>query len=159
MGPSSLSGPSDRCHCLPMTQRELQDLPPDECFALLGTAKVGRLVYQDGLGPVAIPVNYAMAGTDIVIRIEGGTKRAALRQPMLGFEVDHIDDRDRSGWSVVARGSGREVPPERVSSVLGRIAGGPPVPWAVGIHNVWMQITPESVTGRRLGAERVAPLI
>ncbi|HME77643.1 MAG TPA: pyridoxamine 5'-phosphate oxidase family protein, partial [Mycobacterium sp.] len=45
-----------------MTQRELEDLSPDECFRLLATARVGRLVYQDDLGPLAVPVNYAMAG-------------------------------------------------------------------------------------------------
>jgi Pyridoxamine 5'-phosphate oxidase len=71
-----------------MTQRELEDLPPDECFRLLGAAHVGRLVYQDDLGPLAVPVNYAMAGHEIVFRVEGGAKRAAMQQPMLAFEVD-----------------------------------------------------------------------
>ena len=46
-----------------MPQRELEDLSPDECFRLLAAARVGRLVYQDDLGPLAVPVNYAMADT------------------------------------------------------------------------------------------------
>ena len=69
-------------------ERELEDLPPDECFRLLATADVGRLVYQDDLGPIAMPVNYAMAEHDIVFRIERGAKQTAARQQqMLAFEA------------------------------------------------------------------------
>jgi nitroimidazol reductase NimA-like FMN-containing flavoprotein (pyridoxamine 5'-phosphate oxidase superfamily) len=46
-----------------IAQRELEDLSSDECYRLLATANVGRLVYQDELGPLAVPVNYAMQGT------------------------------------------------------------------------------------------------
>src|ERR1700739_1552935 len=92
-----------------MTQRELEDLSPDECFRLLAAARVGRLVYQDDLGPAAVPVNYTMAGHALVFRVEGGAKRAAMQQPMLAFEVDHIDKDEESGWSVLVRGVGAEV--------------------------------------------------
>ena len=137
-----------------MTQRELEDLSPDECFRLLADARVGRLVYQDDLGPVAVAVNYAMAGHDIVFRVEGGAKRAAMQQPMLAFEVDHIDEEREVGWSVLVRGVGAEVDPERVPELLRAMDGHFPTPWAAGIHNVWLQIVPQSVTGRRLGTEQ-----
>ena len=136
-----------------MTQRELEDLSADECFRLLAAARVGRLVYQDELGPLAVPVNYAMAGHDIVFRVEGGAKQAAMQQPMLAFEVDHVDEDRQSGWSVLARGVGAEVDLERVPALLRTMQGHVPTPWAVGIHNVWLQIVPHTVTGRRLGAE------
>jgi hypothetical protein len=137
-----------------MTQRELEDLSPDECFRLLAAACVGRLVYQDDLGPAAVPVNYTMAGHDIVFRVEGGAKRAAMQQPVLAFEVDHIDEDQESGWSVLVRGVGAEVDLERVPALLRAMDGPVSTPWAVGIHNVWLQIVPHAVTGRRLGAER-----
>ena len=137
-----------------MAQRELEDLSPDECFRLLAAAHVGRLVYQDDLGPLAVPVNYAMAGQDIVFRVEGGAKRAAMQQPMLAFEVDHVDEDRKCGWSVLVLGVGAEVDLERVPTLLQAMDGHFPTPWAVGIHNVWLQIVPHSVTGRRLGAER-----
>ena len=135
-----------------MTQRKLEELPADECYALLRTARVGRIVYDDGEGPVAEPVNFAVAGTDILFRIEGGTKREAMLQPRIAFEVDHVDDDLASGWSVIARGAGRVVPMEEVSGLLRRIEGPPPAPWAFGVHNVWLELRPVSVTGRRLGA-------
>ena len=137
-----------------MTQRELEDLSPDECRRLLASAHVGRLVYQDDLGPLAVPVNYAMAGNDIVFRVEGGAKRAAMQQPMVAFEVDHVDEDRKFGWSVLVRGVGAEVDPEKVPELLRTMDGHFPTPWAAGIHNVWLQIVPQSVTGRRLGAER-----
>jgi nitroimidazol reductase NimA-like FMN-containing flavoprotein (pyridoxamine 5'-phosphate oxidase superfamily) len=57
-----------------MTQRDLQELTIEECFDYLTQARVGRLVYLDETGPVAVPVNYVLAGKDIIIRVEGGTK-------------------------------------------------------------------------------------
>jgi nitroimidazol reductase NimA-like FMN-containing flavoprotein (pyridoxamine 5'-phosphate oxidase superfamily) len=104
-------------------------------------------------GPVAVPVNYALAGSDIGFRVAGGTKQAAVSQPLLTFEVDHIDDDERSAWSVLARGKGHEVEIEDVSALLRQIEGPPPQPWAGGVHNVWLQITPQTLTGRRLEAD------
>ncbi|HVN52341.1 MAG TPA: pyridoxamine 5'-phosphate oxidase family protein [Acidimicrobiales bacterium] len=141
-----------------MAQRELEPLSEEECFALLGGPTVGRLVYIDDVGPIAVPVNYAVAGRDIVVRVEGGTKRAAMRQPVITFEVDHIDEAARSGWSVVVRGTGREVETAGVASLLQGMGGRFPSPWAFGVHNVWLQITPVAVTGRRLAAERTASI-
>ena len=141
----------DKTHA--MTQRELEDLLPDECFRLLAAADVGRLVYQDDLGPLAVPVNYAMAGHDIVFRVEGGAKRTAMQQPMLAFEVDHVNEERHSGWSVLVRGVGAEVDLERLPALLQTIEGHLPTPWAVGFHSVWLQLVPHTVTGRRLGEE------
>jgi nitroimidazol reductase NimA-like FMN-containing flavoprotein (pyridoxamine 5'-phosphate oxidase superfamily) len=140
-----------------MTQRDLEHLPPDECFRLLAGARIGRLVYHDDLGPLAVPVNFAMAGHDIVVRVEGGAKQAAMQQPMLAFEVDHVDEDWEFGWSVLVRGTGVEVEMERVPALLRAMDGNFPAPWAFGIHNVWLQIVPHTVTGRRLGVERSSP--
>ena len=142
-----------------MTQRELEELSSDACFELLGAGRVGRFVYTDDSGPLAIPVNYAMAGHDIVFRVEGGAKRAAMEQPLVAFEVDHIDDDGKAGWSVLARGPGAEVEIERVPELLREMEGKFPAPWAVGIHNVWLKIVPVTVTGRRLGKQQVSRAI
>jgi hypothetical protein len=99
-----------------------------------------------------------MAGPELVIRVEGGTKRAAMGQPTLSFEVDLLDEQEHSGWSVIARGTGREVAIEDVPELLRRLEAHPPQPWAEGIHNVWLKITPQSVTGRRLGPLRASLL-
>ncbi len=137
-----------------MTQRDITELSHDECLARLREKQVGRLLYADEQGPVAIPVNYAVTEDEIIFRIEGGHKRSAVGQPVLGFEVDQIDGDARAGWSVLARGEGREIELEDVADVLRRISGPPPAPWAVGIHNIWLGIRLQSLSGRRLGPTR-----
>ena len=158
VGVAPLFFPSDLWQTDAMTQRVLEELSTQECLDLLTSGQVGRLVYVDEQGPVAIPVNYAVAGTDIVFRVEHGTKRAALEQPVVAFEVDHIDEGARSAWSVIVRGAAYEVDVDRVPELLRRMGGHPPVPWAIGIHNVWLRVVPSGVTGRRLGAPGSSPI-
>jgi nitroimidazol reductase NimA-like FMN-containing flavoprotein (pyridoxamine 5'-phosphate oxidase superfamily) len=133
-----------------MPRRRLEDLSYDECVTLLGQQTVGRVVYEDDLGPAAVPVNYAVAGHDIVFRSEEGSKVLGLREHSVAFEVDHIDEDGRSGWSVLVRGTSEEVEMERVPELLRRIDGHVPLPWKKGIHKIWVVITPSKVTGRRL---------
>jgi len=133
-----------------MSRRTLKELSWDECFAMLGQGTVGRFVYADDLGPAAVPVNYAVAGQNIVFRSQDGSKVRGLRGHRVAFEVDHVDDTSRSGWSVLVRGTGEEVEMERVPELLRRINDDVPLPWKEGIHKIWVVITPKTVTGRRL---------
>ncbi|MGX7680578.1 pyridoxamine 5'-phosphate oxidase family protein [Jatrophihabitans sp. DSM 45814] len=134
-----------------MSQRILEQLSPDECFGLVASTHVGRLVYIDELGPVALPFNYAAVGREIIFRVEASTMNHVMSQAALAFEVDHVDEEHGTGWSVLLRGSAAEVPIERVSELLHRAHGEVPKPWAAGIHNTWIRLSPETVTGRRLG--------
>ena len=139
-----------------MAQRDLDELSLDESFALLETAHVGRFVYLDDDWPVAIPVNFAVADREVVLRVAGGTKQAAMAQRRLSFEVDHIDEDHRAGWSVLIRGTGSELSPETLPVFIKQLHGEFPKPWASGVHNTWLKITPTAVTGRRLGQERAS---
>jgi nitroimidazol reductase NimA-like FMN-containing flavoprotein (pyridoxamine 5'-phosphate oxidase superfamily) len=142
-----------------MAQRKLETLAEEDCFTLLAEGRVGRLVYQDDLGPVAVPVNYAIAHRSVIIRVEGGVKLAAMQQRRVAFEVDDLDVDQRSGWSVIVRGGGREIPFEQVPALLRHMDGGPPIPWASGIHNTWLEIAAEIVTGRRFGDYQPAVIV
>lgn len=133
-----------------MPGRILEELSWDECFAFLGEQVVGRLVYQDKLGLAAVPVNYAVAGNTIVFRSEEGSKVLGLHERDIAFEVDHIDTDSQSGWSVLIRGTAEEVEFERLSELMRHISGAPPKPWKKGVHNIWVVITPKTVSGRRL---------
>ena len=133
-----------------MPRRALESLEPDECLALLRQQSVGRLVYDDDHGPAAVPVIYALAAGDIVFRSEGGSKIEALRGKVVAFEVDQIDEATHAGWSVLVRGSNREIEFEDLPELLHHLEGGMPAPWKEGIHNIWVAITPKIVTGRRL---------
>jgi nitroimidazol reductase NimA-like FMN-containing flavoprotein (pyridoxamine 5'-phosphate oxidase superfamily) len=135
-----------------MPQRTLDVLLPDECYSLLGSERVGRLIYVDEAGPAAVPVNYSVIDHDIVFRVEQGSH--VLRHFVLGvaFEVDHIDNAEASGWSVLLRGEAAAVEEEAVPGLIHATGGRFPRPWAAGVHNTWIRLTPRSVTGRRLAA-------
>jgi nitroimidazol reductase NimA-like FMN-containing flavoprotein (pyridoxamine 5'-phosphate oxidase superfamily) len=133
-----------------MPKRTLDVLSPDECYALLSEEAIGRVVYADGDGPAAVPVNFALAGHDIVFRSDPGSKIGGLRDRPVAFEVDHIDPASRAGWSVLVRGAADIIESEQVPALLGRLHGAAPLPWKKGIHGIWVVITPKTVTGRRL---------
>jgi nitroimidazol reductase NimA-like FMN-containing flavoprotein (pyridoxamine 5'-phosphate oxidase superfamily) len=133
-----------------MPRRILEELSWDECFTLLRQQVIGRLVYQDELGPAAVPVNYAVAGNTIVFRSEAGSKVRGLHERDIAFQVDHIDTVSHSGWSVLIRGAAEEVEFERLSELIRQIDDVVPQPWKKGIHNIWVVITPKVVSGRRL---------
>ena len=141
-----------------MPQRSLVELGREACFALLRTQRVGRLAYCDAVGPVAIPVNFALAGADIVFRVERSNTVVGTDLGLVAFEVDRVEGENQTGWSVVVRGRIAAVELEDVPSLIQQLEYGPPLPWAGGIHNVWMRIRPEIVTGRKLG-QPAGPLV
>src|SRR3954451_17105562 len=126
---------------------KLIDLSPSECLALLATEQIGRVVYSDRQGPLAVPVNFRLDDETIIFRTAPNNSLAAhLRESSTcAFEVDRIDPTTRSGWSVVVRGSGALVRHPAVASDQTW-----PVPWPDGTREFVIRITPLEVTGRRL---------
>ena len=126
---------------------QLVELSRAECLELLATEEIGRVVYCDRQGPLAVPVNFRLDEETIVFRTSPHNSLAAhLRESSTcAFEVDRIDTSTRSGWSVVVRGSGALV---RHPDVASKPAG--PVPWPDGTRQFVIRITPLEVTGRRL---------
>ena len=81
-------------------------------------------------GPVAVPVNYRMLGDDVVFRTgeETSLAAAAARQPV-SFEVDHLDDALREGWSVLVSGHAHVVSD---TAELAEVTALGIAPWAGG---------------------------
>jgi transcriptional regulator with XRE-family HTH domain len=119
-----------------------------ECRQLIAEGGVGRVIFDESRGPVALPVNFRTLGSDIVIRTEPD---AALVLSMaigrVSFEVDHLDDALAEGWSVLVSGTGHEV----VEAVeLDLVRGLGDVPWAGGERSTFIRIVSDEVTGRRI---------
>ena len=133
-----------------MSQREIEDLQPAECLKLVKEQGVGRFVFQDAEGPAAVPVNYGLAGEQIVFRVETRSHIRDMLQGPVAFEVDHTEPETGEGWSVLIRGTGQEVELEHVPELLRLMHESTPKPWAEGIHNVWVAISARKITGRRL---------
>jgi transcriptional regulator with XRE-family HTH domain len=134
----------------PATRPALETLSAAECRAYLGTQGIGRFVFVDVRGPVAVPVNYKMLGDDIVFRTHPWTTLAArAAQRRVSVEVDHIDEALGEGWSVLVSGRAHRVtdPGE-----LDQVKALGIRPWAAGERETYVRIVPTAITGRRLRA-------
>lgn len=126
----------------------LDPLTERECRALLAPGGIGRFVFDDARGPVALPVNYRMADGDIVFRTaEVSSIRSGTDRGRVGFEVDHIDDAQRQGWSVLATGYGHEVHHADELRALEQLGV---EPWAGEARPVFLRLEPAVITGRRI---------
>jgi len=134
----------------PLDRPTLEPLDAAQCRRYLGTSGVGRLVIVEPRGPVAIPVNYAMLGNDILIRTGGRADLAAgAARPRVSFEVDHLDEALAEGWSVLVSGTARVVTdPDELTAVstLGV------APWPGGDRDTYVRIIASEITGRRIRA-------
>lgn len=128
----------------------LETMDEGECWARLGNHVIGRLVVAVGHQPDIFPVNYRIVDGDIVVRTAEGTKlAAALLGELVAFEIDDLDELNHCGWSVVVHGLAHE------STTLHDVLDDARIdtdPWASGPKNRVLRITPDRVTGRRIGA-------
>lgn len=67
----------------------------------------------------------------------------------LAFEVDHIDEEAREGWSVVAVGEAHII--EDRDEVNDIRLTGDPRPWADGLRHLYLRLMVRDLTGRRIG--------
>ena len=131
---------------------ELSELDRPTCLELLRTQHVGRLIVGAAT-PLVRVVNYTAFEHTIMFRSDPGPHLDDIVDDPVVFEVDMIDDRTRSGWSVVVRGIARDLSDHLAG--LGGLAGANVDPWAPGPKNRWIGIAIEDVTGRLLrGAVR-----
>lgn len=146
---AGLEGPAGRQ--APLGKPVLEPLTEAECRGFLGAAGVGRLVFTEPRGPVAVPVNYAMLGDDVIVRTSWHTRLAAWAvQRRVSFEVDRFDGALAEGWSVLVSGTAQTVTePAELNTV--RSLG--IAPWAGGERDAYIRITTHEITGRRIRAK------
>lgn len=136
----------------PIGRAPLEPMADAECRRLLGRGGIGRLVFLEERGPVALPVNFRLVDGDILFRTEAGKAIAATPDvAAVGFEVDRIDDAMTAGWSILATGPVRRVDDPRELEVLSK-AG--PEPWADGDRDVYLRLSPAMISGRRIRPTR-----
>jgi uncharacterized protein len=121
----------------------LEELDVDECFRLLGESGLGRLGVAGAQGRLEIfPVNYFVAGRQVLFWTDAGTKLSASTGREVVFEVDWADRETRTGWSVIVRGNARQWDPGRFR--------GKPSSWTNSVKPFLVGIDPVEVTGRRI---------
>ena len=101
-------------------------------------------------------VNHILDGGDIVFRTHEGAAIAAVAGPhavavtgvVVAYEADHFDPGTRSGWSVVVTGFARPVTEPAQLERYARMIR----PWIGDFMESAVRITPDLVTGYRIGA-------
>ena len=132
----------------PTSRPVLETITTDECRVLVAPGGVGRVVFTDATGPVALPVNFRMLDGDVVFRTEAtATVLSSLGSGPIAFEVDHLDEALTEGWSVLLRGEAREIddPGEREEALSAGIT-----PWAAGDRDALVRIEVRRWSGRRI---------
>ena len=126
----------------------LVELDEAECLRLLAGHEIGRVVFTDAALPAVQPVTYLLDEEEIVFRTGGGGKlAAATRNAVVAFQVDRIDTRTRTGWTVLGVGQAYEVVvPERLAELAERM----PTPWAANRTAHTIAIPLQRLSGRRL---------
>lgn len=121
----------------------LELLSEEDCFALLGTAEVGRVGITMGALPAIFPVNYRLVDGSIVFRTSPGSKlTSATDRAVVAFEVDDYETARRTGWSVLVVGRAEVVDEPDVARGVEPLADGP--------RNSIVRIEPTFVSGRRI---------
>jgi nitroimidazol reductase NimA-like FMN-containing flavoprotein (pyridoxamine 5'-phosphate oxidase superfamily) len=123
------------------------ELEKGQCLELLGGTHIARVVLSINCLPVALPVNMALLGEDVIFSTDSGSKlTAAVEAQVVSVEADDIDLMYRTGWSVLVTGRAQLVTePTDIKWASSRVQ-----PWAPGPHPFLVRIPSTLISGRRL---------
>lgn len=132
----------------------LRELTGMECWQHLAEHSVGRIAYVEPDGPVILPLNYVAHDGKIWLRT-ASYDQMAIHLPGMraAFQVDHVDEHDQSGWSVLVRGRAEHV----LADQHPQHDGPGSTPWAAGTRTMTFCLTADEVTGRLLHGRDVTP--
>jgi uncharacterized protein len=129
------------------------ELSREECLELLASHRFGRLaVILNNATPIIRPVNYVFdprSQSVVFLTARGSKLHALLHAAKAAFEIDGVDETNRTGWSVIIEGVTAEV---TVPRDIGRLKRLGLEHWAPGPKPHWVQIRARTVAGRRIVA-------
>jgi len=120
-------------------------LSETECWSLLSSVALGRLVTSVDGHPEIFPVNFVVQHKTVLFRTAEGTKlvSTAINDRVL-FEAD--DHGATGGWSVIVRGHARVL---RTHEDIADAEHAQLLPWTATTKQHFVRVRPLSVTGRR----------
>ena len=68
-----------------------------------------------------------------------------IRRTSIAFEIDNIDEQNKSGWSVLVVGFAEAMAHNYLLASAWETG---PVPWADGVRNLCIEIKPRKISGR-----------
>jgi uncharacterized protein len=124
------------------------ELSEAECKQLLAQHTAGRVGFMAADGPQILPVTYQYRNGSVIFRTSPyGPLAGLVRRTSVAFEIDSIDEQDKSGWSVLLLGFAEAMAHDYLLTTAWETG---PVPWADGVRNLFIEITPRKISGRSI---------
>ena len=140
-----MSSPSDQ-----NSPGSFAELSEAECPELLAQHTAGRVGFMAPDGPQILPVTYQYRNGDVIFRTSpAGALSGLVRRTSVAFEIDDIDEQNRSGWSVLVLGFAEAMAHNYLLTSAWETG---PVPWADGVRNLFIEIKPRKISGRSVRA-------
>ncbi|UZJ27037.1 pyridoxamine 5'-phosphate oxidase family protein (plasmid) [Rhodococcus antarcticus] len=126
----------------------LEVLDTAACWDLIRGGGIGRVVFDDDHGPLALPMNFRTVADAIVFQTGHGALAAAMTSGHpLAVEVDHFDDALGEGWSVLVRGHGALLTDATALAGVHELGI---QSWAGAQRSTAVRLVADEVTGRRI---------
>jgi uncharacterized protein len=120
-------------------------LSEDECWSLLSSMSLGRLVTILGGKPEIFPVNFATQRRTVLFRTAQGTKLySAVMGDWVAFEAD--DHTAAEGWSVIIQGRAHEL---LATAEILDAEEAPLLSWPATVKPHYVRVIAMEITGRR----------
>jgi uncharacterized protein len=120
-------------------------LGEDECWYLLASRTLGRLVTVEAGQPEIFPVNFVVQQRTVLFRTAEGRKLlSSVMTDRVAFEADDHDLEE--GWSVVVKG---RAEPMSDSADLDKAHRAQLLTWTPGAKEHYVRIVAAEITGRR----------
>jgi nitroimidazol reductase NimA-like FMN-containing flavoprotein (pyridoxamine 5'-phosphate oxidase superfamily) len=133
-----------------MQPRQALELTAAECWQLLGSVSLGRVVFSMNAMPAIRPVNHLIDNETIIIRSHLGAaivaRAVAEDGTVVCYEADELDQARHTGWSVTATGMARLVREPAAIARYEQLLE----PWVDGQMDYMIAIQPQIITGIRL---------
>ena len=122
------------------------ELSETECKQLLAEHTAGRVGFMAPDGPQILPVTYQFRTGSVIFRTSPfGPLSGLVRRTSVAFEIDNIDEQNKSGWSVLVLGFAEAMAHDYLLTSAWETG---PVPWADGVRNLFIEIKPRKISGR-----------
>ena len=120
-------------------------LSEDECWSLLSSMSLGRIVTILGGKPEIFPVNFVTQRRTVLFRTAQGTKLfSAVMSGGVAFEAD--DYTVSEGWSVIVKGRAQVL--SATAEILGAEEA-PLLPLTATLKPLFVRVIALEITGRR----------
>ncbi|WP_431929299.1 pyridoxamine 5'-phosphate oxidase family protein [Amycolatopsis tucumanensis] len=137
----------------PTSPRAPWELGRAESLTLLGSVRVGRVVFTHQALPTIRPVNHVLHDGCVLVRTHPGAALLSAIGTVVAYEADLVREGDRIAWSVIAVGYARRVGDRELTRFRAL-----PQSWVAGETTEVIRIDPELVTGFALDGELAAEL-